>query len=374
MGLPNWLNLSKSATDPQTIPEAIAEAIANHNADTEAHLGTEESLETHRANTVIDHPAESVVNDKLDISARKYVAIVDPASDEDFDTIEGALAYAQFLGGGTIYLAPGTHYLNGAISWPETCSIEGSSALTSIISAGHTSGEYISFDFDNTEPAGRIFFENIVFDNLAGGALYEESTSDKSRNPIELIGCVNLNAQLLTVSRTSEYIFNKCGLNTGTNPLIASSSRVKLENTTVRALNLSQDQELFTISPHSGSVLIIDIESSDIQYDVDQTHDIFDGRRVISGVITNNVFYAVQMRGADFWACFISNNNIGLDNDDYVNQAGQRSVFMGNRLSGGTGNLLRFTSASEENIAIGNIVQTAISDSGTGNVIANNIT
>lgn len=373
MTLPNWFNLSKTATDPQTIGEAIAEAIDNHNADTEAHLGVDESLETHRENAVIDHPAESVVNDKLEIGARRYVAIVDPTSEENFDTIESALAYAISIGGGTIYLAPGTHYLSGAVSWPESCSIEGSSALTSIISAGHTSGEYISFDFDDTDPAGRIYFENIVFDNLAGGALYEESTSDQSRYPIVLRGCVNLNSAALVVSRFSQYVFDSCGLNTGTTPLIYSSSRVKLQNTTVFALDLTENQELFTISPHTGSVLVIDIESSQILYDVDYTHDIFDGRRVVSGVITNNIFYGVQLRGADFWSCFISNNNIGLDSDDYFNQAGQQSVFIGNKFSGGTGNLLRFTGASVENVALGNIVGTSISDSGTGNVIANNI-
>lgn len=64
MALPLWGQLEKSQGDDQTIEEAIAAAIANHEADSEAHLGSGESLESHKTEDIIDHPQGSVLADK----------------------------------------------------------------------------------------------------------------------------------------------------------------------------------------------------------------------------------------------------------------------------------------------------------------------
>jgi hypothetical protein len=64
MALPLWDQLEKSQDDNETIEEAIDRIVAEHNSDTEAHLGDDESLESHKAEPVIDHPAGSVVADK----------------------------------------------------------------------------------------------------------------------------------------------------------------------------------------------------------------------------------------------------------------------------------------------------------------------
>lgn len=60
-----WGSLPKDQDNPQTIDEAIALAIANHEADPTAHLGDGESLEQHKSNEIIDHPINSVVDDKI---------------------------------------------------------------------------------------------------------------------------------------------------------------------------------------------------------------------------------------------------------------------------------------------------------------------
>lgn len=60
-----WGFLPKSQNDPQTILEAIAEKIAEHNAAPSAHLVAGGSLAVHRENDTIDHPAGSVVADKI---------------------------------------------------------------------------------------------------------------------------------------------------------------------------------------------------------------------------------------------------------------------------------------------------------------------
>ncbi len=65
MSVPNWGLLAKSQEDNETIEQAIARLIAVHEADETSHLGTGESLQSHKASEIIDHAARSIVFDKL---------------------------------------------------------------------------------------------------------------------------------------------------------------------------------------------------------------------------------------------------------------------------------------------------------------------
>lgn len=136
----NWENLGKNALDPTTISEAIDAKITNHNDDPEAHLGEDQALESHRAAEIIDHLAESVVNDKIASLARAYTAIVDPDSESDFDTLEAAVDYVNSLGGGNILLKEGTHYLDSDIYMLGNIDLTGVDA--SLTRLASTSGEY----------------------------------------------------------------------------------------------------------------------------------------------------------------------------------------------------------------------------------------
>lgn len=111
MGAPYiWGSLDRAVNDDTKIDEAIDIAINAHMANPDAHLGEGEALQSHRAADIIDHRAESVVNDKIRTNARTYVAIVDPAGDGDFTTIEDACDFAYEKGGGTIYIKSGTYH------------------------------------------------------------------------------------------------------------------------------------------------------------------------------------------------------------------------------------------------------------------------
>lgn len=61
----NWGNLTKSQDDNETIEQAIDRLISAHEASSDAHLGVGESLETHKSFEIIDHPAGSVLADKI---------------------------------------------------------------------------------------------------------------------------------------------------------------------------------------------------------------------------------------------------------------------------------------------------------------------
>lgn len=120
-----WGNLNRAVNDPTLIDEAIGQAIEAHESNPDAHLGADESLESHRASEIIDHRAESVVNDKLALRARRWAAIVDPTTGYDFDTIEAAVDYVGMKMPGDILVKSGVHYVDKTISLPATTSLCG---------------------------------------------------------------------------------------------------------------------------------------------------------------------------------------------------------------------------------------------------------
>ena len=65
MTLPLWGSLEKAQDDAQTIEQAIDAAIIEHENDPTAHLGAGESLQSHKSEEIIDHPALSIVPDKF---------------------------------------------------------------------------------------------------------------------------------------------------------------------------------------------------------------------------------------------------------------------------------------------------------------------
>ncbi len=76
MELLTWGDKPKSQVDPQLITEAITQSIQAHDDDPDAHLETGQSLQSHKASEIIDHLAESIVNDKIKSIARASTAIV----------------------------------------------------------------------------------------------------------------------------------------------------------------------------------------------------------------------------------------------------------------------------------------------------------
>lgn len=141
----NWENLAKNALDPTTISAAIDAKITNHNDDPEAHLGADQALESHRAAEIIDHRAESVVNDKLARYARRFVAIVDPKSESDFETIESAVDYARGIGGGDIFIKAGNHYIENDIMIPLTIGLYGAGYDETLLISNNNGGSKLSF-------------------------------------------------------------------------------------------------------------------------------------------------------------------------------------------------------------------------------------
>jgi len=143
-----WGDLPKNQIDPQLITEAITEAINAHESDPEAHLGAGESLEMHRQNEILDHPASSIVADKIsDTSSFIFVPVL------PYDPLHlssaSALNSTPFL---TIYqsspIVGGGQYLIGEMFPYELGYTGGEIVFDFVLGAGGNTGSWIaSFEF-----------------------------------------------------------------------------------------------------------------------------------------------------------------------------------------------------------------------------------
>ena len=136
MALTIWGLLAKNQNDNETIEEAIDRKIAAHEADAEAHLSATGSLQSHKASEIIDHIAESIVNDKLYPHARAYTAIVSPGSDGDYDDIQSAVDYADSVGGGSVLVKRGIYNQNSDLLLGRAVDIIGDGPGETVITFG----------------------------------------------------------------------------------------------------------------------------------------------------------------------------------------------------------------------------------------------
>jgi len=98
MSLENWGGMTKAQDDSTTVDEAIASAILAHEQDSESHMGAGESIENHRVNEIIDHPAGSIPFDKKKYDELRFVNYFTSPTDYECD------GYVNQSGYGFIYL------------------------------------------------------------------------------------------------------------------------------------------------------------------------------------------------------------------------------------------------------------------------------
>lgn len=107
MANPTWGLLAKSLVDNETVEQAVARLIAVHNADPTAHLSATGSLLAHKADLTVDHPAGSVIADKIPDGELDLVKFTDNHSIivTAFESLDGWSAEtAPTLGLGNVYL------------------------------------------------------------------------------------------------------------------------------------------------------------------------------------------------------------------------------------------------------------------------------
>lgn len=234
MALPIWGNLDRAVNDSTKIDQAIADAIGAHNDDPESHLGEDQSLQSHRASEIIDHLAESVVNDKIATIARAYVAIVDPASDVDFDTVQAAVDYAAGKGGGTIYLASGDHYLSGAIDLPMSVNFYAADNESCRVHAAFDDGDYFSVIASSPDEQKYSTFENITFVDDGGGIFQTDGSTFLAIYSYEFINCNFEGGGVYLDVLDLSLRFTRCDIDYGQGPGITTNRRVTLDECTIQ--------------------------------------------------------------------------------------------------------------------------------------------
>lgn len=242
-----WGTLARAVNDDTLIDEAIGTAITSHGDDPNAHLEAGQSLTTHRAADIIDHLAESVVNDKLASVARAYVAIVGSGLAGDYTTIEDAVAYATTAGGGTILVTPGTHYLAGATSLPVSINIVGFDAESTIIHGSFTNTDYLKIIDDTVASQKSQYFENLTFYNDGGGVFHSTINDLTYKTKTRFINCVFNGGGQYVYTETTHFYFDDCTMSISDAEAVAGFEYVQFDNSIITRYDATATMYLLTM-------------------------------------------------------------------------------------------------------------------------------
>ena len=170
-----WGPLAKAQTDPTTIDEAIAAAIANHEEDADAHLGSGQSLQSHKASEIIDHLAGSIVADKF--SDKEFVCRTGfdslsrwvKVGGENSLTWPGFELYPTWGGPNPCYMRAYLHPFTGQLSssynfmWQTLLAFNFSASqgdISCFVGMGYSNGgapsEYLGVRYDGLELTGVV--------------------------------------------------------------------------------------------------------------------------------------------------------------------------------------------------------------------------
>lgn len=366
-----WENIPKSQSDPQTIGEAIAEGVNVHNEDIEAHMAELQSLEAHRTNNIVDHPANSVVNDKLAPRSRAYIAIVDPDSETDFDTVQAAHDYAVDEGGGTILIVPGDHYISGAFEISPSVNFEGIDPDTCNIIASYTGGDYCYYQNSGITGKPTSTWYNLGIVDDGGGFFHEPPADDPADIYTRFVFCkFTGSGNYLKFVSNNMYVSN-CYFDITSDGAIACVQYLTLVQNFITCSTGGVDGKLF----HSATGWLENwIDLIDNEGDENSTNEIDYvpttgvGGKIISGnkfwKCANNEFI---MSGI---AC-VGNFFSGTYSADFIIKGGYNSI-VGNKFNISSSNEVELHSTGSNNVFVGNMSDGLVDDNGTDNLVMGN--
>lgn len=371
-----WGMLQRTVNDPTFIDDAIDEAINAHNLDPDAHMQEGEALQSHRTDPVADHPAESVVNDKIQHTARAYVAIVNPGVAGDFDTLQSAIAYATGEGGGTILLTPGDHYISGAVDLPTTVNLVGIDRSSTFIHGDYGSGDYLNIVNEGGNNFEYQTFNDIGFVNDGTGVIYNNLFDDRNEIRLEFTSCGFLGGGTYLVEAGNNMHFYNCLFECGNSPAVqaylftvfdsclfvqsgSASSPRAIRSTEPMAEEFLQETTFRNCVFDAGSATAAPWLPTDT---------------MLNCVFEHNTIDNLSLTGNVFWNTVFAFNDVDLSASSYLGVKLDNSKFVGNTIDPGSGNAIRLAGGSNRNIVSLNNVGTAVTDSGSNNIVVNNIT
>jgi len=366
-----WGALARAVNDDTLIDEAIGIAVQAHDDDPDAHLEAGQAMTTHRAAAIIDHLAESVVNDKLATVSRTYTAIVGSGNAGDYNTIEDALAFVVALGGGSIFLCAGEYYIAGETMLPHTVSLYGADRDTTIIHTDYDNDKYFHNDYGAGLINQSINIQGLTF-HADSPLVFEGYDNDSCTSAtMNFTDCVFRGAGAYLHYPANAINIDRCVIYLTTTYAISNWANLTITNT-----NLLTDEV-------AGTLVFLDT-LDDSQFEFITLFNItsfnITARPIIyflgSGFGWVMITYCV-LRGWDateFRISLMYMGNCAIYNiaAGYFNFGGSDSKIISCMFALGTGNKLRLTANSTSTTAIFNTLDTDITDAGTGNIIRYN--
>lgn len=368
-----WGNKPRAVNDGTLIDEAIGLAVSSHNDDPDAHLNEGQSITTHRAAEIIDHLAESIVNDKLANKARTYVAIVGSGLEGDYDSLESAITYAKSVGGGTIFLCAGDYYLSTKVILDETINLQGVDSDTTVIYTDATNGNYFEPHYGGLTDASTVYYKSLKFIAISP-LIFDGYTNDNSGSvDVHFEDCIFKGAggYIKNISNFSTYtncifylttLYSICGF--GQMTLRDIYLGTKATSGTLKFLDSGPDNECeFVVL---DNVHTFSLYTRPVRY--------FTGTGFALVKIINSTLRNISgdvLSGSRF---YITNNYIIINSTNDFNVSLRDSFISNNTFNSYTTYKLKLTSDSEYNIMTNNRFEVAPTNAGIGNILDNNIT
>lgn len=370
-----WGLLARSTEDATTIDEAISDAIDVHNEDPDAHGLADQALEVHRVSEVIDHLAESVVNDKIAIPSRYFNAIVDPADENAYDTVQGALDYCLDNGFGNIYITAGTHYVSADLIIDPRISLYGDGVGETIILPS-TDATYELQIQNTTDATNENKYRTIVRDLTFG-----DSTHRFWADQLDL----DINVSFINVDFAGIYDTVSWGVYDGQGTIIFDNCKFAFNSdcTGFRAFGATYTNCHITAEDNGSIGLSL--------FDTVVDNCVFIGSGSVSSVNWfSDADYSAMINNCRIYDCAntfafgdfnngekqltITNNFIQMASSSRLDLSTDKVFFANNRVTHASGNSVRFTTGTVKGVGLANSTTQAITDSGTTTQLSLNTT
>lgn len=364
--------LSRAINDPTTIDQAISIAVQAHDDEPTAHLEAGQSLTTHRAAQIIDHLAESVVNDKLASIARSYVAIVGSGLAGDYSTIESAVTYAKTVGGGTILLTPGHYYLSGIVNLPLSINIEGTDLDAVFVHGDKTTLKYLHIIPDTITNQTQQRFKNITFQNDGGGIFWLPSAEYLGTSSILFDFCKFKGGGPYYTLCTGNLYVTDCTFELNANIAVQGTGNVWYTRVTCTKYLTSSTCIFHSSDSINSDICAVFVDSCQFKCNGAINANYLNDDGIENIDILRSTFYDWNT------ATFTSGARIFMSNIVYLKPATAFTIpwgvsgilIIGNKFYNGA--VPNITVAGDNCVITGNVSNGAITNTGAGNIIANN--
>lgn len=402
-----WGNLAKSADSTERIEQSIQAYIEGHDENPNAHMGEDYALGAHRLQIEIDHLPLSARNSLMYPTARTYKAIVDSAGYGDYLTLQAALVYVNSIGGGSIYLKSGHYYIDDDIQLSSNTNIVGEDAEMTIIDfdgaekriiAQGSSGTHLrNIEFHNVQIKGMsssddwgmwfIYCDDIKFQDCKFLDFADPYAENTGLIAFDHCKRVTVNNCYFKNCEGGMYMSECDQLNFEFNYYESIASWVLYVSVSTNVV-FRHNRTYLCGSENADSMIYFTDGCNDLIFD----SNIFDSCRTVpiwseNGsriAVTNNtigktgtVNHAISISGCD--RSIICNNRITTFTTDgiYIYGDDDYCVINSNAVTNCGGYGIKIDGATnDKNVVVGNCLVSnssgAVSDSGTGTVVANN--